>query len=230
MKTDGQASAHSDDTPHTPTHGMKRRGMMLVLASPPGGGKTSISREIAKRDPKTMISVSATTRTQRPGEEEGKHYYFVTRPKFEEMVSNGEMLEYALVYNSQMYGTPKAPVEDALNRGIDVMFDVDWQGNRSLSATAHEDVVSVFILPPSWDALATRLHNRAQDSEEEITKRLAKAKDEIAHYKEFQYILVNHEFEDSVDRLRSIIEGERLKRHRLRGIDDFVAKLKPGHK
>lgn len=211
----------------SPAKALKRRGLMLVLASPPGGGKTSISREIAKRDPNTVISVSATTRKQRPGEEEGKHYYFVSREKFEAMVAAEEMLEYALVYNSQMYGTPKAPVEVALAAGKDVLFDVDWQGNRSLSAMMHDDVVSVFILPPSWQALEDRLHNRAQDSEDEIRRRLTKAKDEIKHYKEFQYTIINHNFEESVQRVQAIIEGERLKRHRLTDVENFVATLKP---
>lgn len=216
-----------EEDPDKPTRFLKRRGLMLVLASPPGGGKTSISREILRRDNHTTISVSATTRKQRPGEEEGKHYYYVTRDKFDEMVANGEMLEYALVYNGQMYGTPRAPVEKALAEGRDVMFDVDWQGNRSLTASAHDDVVSIFILPPTWDALETRLHNRAQDSEEEIKKRLAKAKDEIKHYKEFQYIIVNYDFEESVQRVQAIIEGERLKRSRLTNIEAFVETLKP---
>lgn len=216
-----------EEDPAKPTRFLKRRGLMLVLASPPGGGKTSISREILRRDNHTTISVSATTRKQRPGEEEGKHYYYVTRDRFDEMVANGEMLEYALVYNGQMYGTPRAPVEAALAEGRDVMFDVDWQGNRSLTASAHDDVVSIFILPPTWEALETRLHNRAQDSEEEIKKRLAKAKDEIKHYKEFQYIIVNYDFEESVQRVQAIIEGERLKRSRLTNIEAFVETLKP---
>lgn len=211
-----------------PTRFLKRRGLMLVLASPPGGGKTSISREVIARDPHCLISVSATTRKRRPGEEEGKHYFFVSREKFEEMVANGEMLEYALVYNGQMYGTPRAPVERALSEGSDVLFDVDWQGNRSLSATAHDDVVSIFILPPAWDALEQRLHSRAQDSEDEIRKRLAKARDEIKHYKEFQYIIVNYDFEESVQRVLAILEGERLKRTRLTNIEAFVETLKPG--
>ena len=222
MKTDV-----TPDEPAKPTRFLKRRGLMLVLASPPGGGKTSISREIAKRDSHTAISVSATTRKRRPGEEEGKHYFFVDREKFEGMVATGDMLEYALVYNGQMYGTPKAPVEAALAEGRDVLFDVDWQGNRSLSATAHDDVVSIFILPPTWQDLEARPHSRAQDSEDEIRKRMAKAKDEIKHYKEFQYIIVNYDFEESVQRVQAILEGERLKRTRLTNIEEFVATLKP---
>lgn len=222
MKTDSLTDAEDK-----PTRFLKRRGLMLVLASPPGGGKTSISREVISRDPDCLVSVSATTRQQRPGEEEGKHYFFVSREKFEDMVAAGGMLEYALVYNGQMYGTPREPVEHALAAGHDVLFDVDWQGNRSLTATAEEDVVSIFILPPTWDDLEVRLHNRAQDSEEEIRKRLAKAKDEIKHYKEFQYIIVNYDFEESVQRVLAILEGERLKRTRLTNIEAFVETLHP---
>lgn len=201
---------------------------MLVLASPPGGGKTTISREIAKRDAETVISVSATTRKQRPGEVEGQHYYFVSKEKFEEMIKNGDMLEHALVYNNYFYGTPRKQVEKALTEGRDVLFDIDWQGNLSLSKVAPNDVVSIFLLPPSWDELAHRLHNRAQDSEEEIARRLTKARDEIAHYSEFQYVLVNRDFEESVAAVRSILEAERQKRDRLVGIQSFVDTLKPG--
>jgi guanylate kinase len=217
----------TQDTVTKPTRFLKRRGLMLVLASPPGGGKTSISREVIRRDAHTTVSVSATTRKQRPGEEEGKHYFFVNRERFEQMVSAGDMLEYALVYNGQMYGTPRAPVEAALAEGNDVLFDVDWQGNRSLSATAHDDVVSIFILPPTWETLEERLHARAQDSEEEIRRRMAKARDEIKHYKEFQYIIVNYDFEESVQRVLAILEGERLKRTRLTNIEAFVETLHP---
>jgi guanylate kinase len=207
---------------------LKRRGVMLVLASPPGGGKTTITRAIAKRDPQTVISVSATTRKQRPGEVEGQHYYFVAREKFEDMIKAGDMLEHALVYNSQFYGTPKKPVEKALNEGRDVLFDIDWQGNRSLSQIAPADVVSVFLLPPSWDELAHRLHNRAQDSEEEIVRRLGKARDEIAHYQEFQYVIVNNDLEESIVKVQAILEAERQKRTRIAGLQSFIDTLKPG--
>ena len=201
---------------------------MLVLASPPGGGKTTISREIAKRDPETVISVSATTRKKRPGEVEGQHYYFVSKEQFQEMIKKGDMLEHALVYNSHFYGTPKKPVEKALMEGRDVLFDIDWQGNRSLSEVACDDVVSIFLLPPTWAELEHRLHNRAQDSEEEIARRLGKARDEIGHYKEFQYVIVNHSLEDSIARVRAILEAERQKRGRLPGMQAFVDTLKPG--
>ncbi len=206
---------------------LKRRGMMLVLASPPGGGKTTITRELVKSDPHTVISVSATTRAKRPGEEEGQHYFFVSREKFQQMVDAGEMLEHALVYNNNMYGTPKTPVEKALSAGRDVLFDIDWQGNRKLRDIAGDDVVSVFLLPPSWAELEKRLHDRAQDSDEEITRRLSKAQDEMSHYNEFQYVIVNNDLRESIAQVRGILEAERAKRHRLPGIQDFIATLKP---
>lgn len=200
---------------------------MLVLASPPGGGKTTITRELAAIDTHTVISVSATTRARRPGEVDGVHYYFVTPENFQQMADKGEMLEHALVYNKFMYGTPKAPVEKALASGQDVLFDIDWQGNRKLTEIAPNDVVSIFLLPPSWEELERRLHHRAQDSEEEIERRLSKAKDEIAHYKEFQYVIVNNDLNDSIAQVRSILETERTRRHRLLDVDDFVQTLEP---
>ena len=206
---------------------LKRRGVMLVLASPPGGGKTTITRELMRTDSQTVVSVSATTRAKRPGEIEGTHYYFVSREKFQQMVDNGEMLEHALVYNKNYYGTPKAPVEKALSEGRDVLFDIDWQGNRKLTEIAKNDVVSIFILPPSWDELARRLPARAQDSEEEIERRLGMAQDEIAHYREFQYVIVNNALEESMRIVRGILESERTRRERLVNIDNFVKTLKP---
>jgi guanylate kinase len=206
---------------------LKRRGVMLVLASPPGGGKTTISREIIRRDSATRLSVSATTRAIRPGETEGQHYYFVSRENFESMVKRGDMLEHALVYNNNYYGTPKKPVDDALSIGCDVLFDIDWQGNRSLKVAAPDDVVSIFLLPPTWKDMEARLHNRAQDSKEEIARRLAMAEDEIAHYREFEYVVVNNDLQESIDTVYSILKAERAKRQRLMGLDAFVAGLRP---
>lgn len=200
---------------------------MLVLASPPGGGKTTVSREIVGTDAETRLSVSATTRGIRPGEIEGQHYYFVNQDKFKEMVAKGEMLEHALVYNGQYYGTPKAPVEAALAGGHDVLFDIDWQGNRKLKEIAPDDVVSIFLLPPSWGALEERLHGRGRDTEEEIARRLGMAQDEISHYGEFEYVLVNNDLTQTVSRVRAILEAERLRRHRLPQLKDFVDTLKP---
>jgi guanylate kinase len=206
---------------------LKRRGIILILASPPGGGKTTISRAIRAVDPDTAISVSATTRNMRPGEVEGEHYFFVSTPKFQEMISAGEMLEYALVYNNYLYGTPKAPVERALESGKDLIFDIDWQGTRKLTETNPHDVVSIYILPPTWQTLADRLHGRKQDSEDEIDRRLSKAREEIAHFKEFNYIIVNDDLDDSIRKVRAILEAERNKRVRLKDVDAFVETLKP---
>lgn len=203
---------------------------MLVLASPPGGGKTTISRELIRLDPQTTVSVSATTRAKRPGEVEGEHYYFVNHEQFQKMVAAGDMLEHALVYNNNYYGIPKAPVEKSLKEGRDVLFDIDWQGNRRLNEIAADDVVSIFLLPPSWIELENRLHGRAQDSEEEITRRLGKAQDEISHYNEFQYVIVNNDLQRSIQQVRAILEAERAKRHRLTDVHSFVDTLRPTSK
>ncbi|MFH1158694.1 MAG: guanylate kinase [Pseudomonadota bacterium] len=205
----------------------RRRGLMLILASPPGGGKTTITRELMRLDPQTVISISATTRAKRPGEVDGQHYHFVSPEKFRRMVDDGDMLEYALVYNGNMYGTPKTPVEKTLSEGRDVLFDIDWQGKRNLEKIARDDVVSVFLLPPSWAVLEKRLHGRAQDNEGEIKSRLDKAQDEISHYGEFQYVIVNDDLKDSLRQVRGILEAERLKCHRLLDIRAFVDTLKP---
>lgn len=207
--------------------GLKRRGIMFVLASPPGGGKTTITRALIDRDPDTMVSVSATTRSMRPGEVEGKHYYFVDQNKFKRMIEDGEMLEHALVYNGQYYGTPKAPVEKALSEGRDVLFDIDWQGMRQLKAMAPEDVVSIFVLPPSWNTLEERLRGRGRDPEDDIKRRLEKAAAEISHYKEFQYVIINDDLDQSIEAVRGILTAERQKRHRLIGLHAFVDTLKP---
>lgn len=205
----------------------RRRGLMLVLASPPGGGKTTISRALMDTDPQTVISVSATTRDKRPGEVDGQHYYFVKPEKFKEMIDHGDMLEHALVYNNYLYGTPRKPVEKALSEGRDVIFDIDWQGTQKLTALAKDDVVSIFLLPPSWAALESRLHARAQDSEAEIVKRLGKAQEEISHYTDFQYVIVNNDLGDSIRQVRTILEAERLKRTRQTDVQTFVDTLKP---
>lgn len=209
---------------------LQRKGMMVVISAPPGGGKTSITREILKDDPMTVLSVSATTRPQRPGEVEGDHYRFVSDEEFRDMIDRGELLEYAQVYNKSMYGTLRAPVEKALMEGKDVLFDVDWQGHLKLKATMEEDVVSVFILPPEFKELEVRMFDRARDDSEEIERRIFKAEQEISHYKEFQYMVINDEFDRAVDKVKAIIVAERLKRSRLKGIQDFVDLLKPGKK
>lgn len=211
----------------SPVPAIKSRGLMLVLCAPPGGGKTTISREIMRLDPSTFVSVSATTRNMRPGEQDGVHYHFIDEPAFKKMVDAGEMLEHAFVYNNYHYGTPRAPVEQALCDGRDVLFDIDWQGARQLKEKAPDDVVSIFILPPSWDVLEDRLRGRARDASDEIERRLSKAADEISHYTEFEYVIVNNALEDSIRAVRAIIEAERAKRRRLTGLQELVGALKP---
>jgi len=214
------------DSKKLPKEALKRRGIMLVLVAPPGGGKTTITREILKRYSNAILSVSATTRDKRKGEAEGKEYYFVNNDEFQGMIDNGEMLEYAMVYNKCLYGTPKAPVEKALKDGKIVLFDVDWQGHLKLKAIEEKDVVSIFILPPDFQSLDKRMRDRGRDSEEDIKMRLSKASDEMSHYKEFQYVVINSDLEDAVNKVGMILEAERLKRRRLTNIDEFVDSLK----
>ena len=199
---------------------IKRRGLMLVLSSPSGAGKTTISRELLAREPELAMSVSATTRPPRPGEEEGKDYFFIDKEKFRDMAGNDEFLEHATVFENS-YGTPRAPVEAALSSGHDVLFDVDWQGTQQLADKAGDDLVSIFILPPSAEELERRLHTRAQDSEEVIAKRMAKAASEMSHYREYAYIVINTNVEESVAEVQAILKAERLKTDR-RGLHDFV--------
>ena len=206
---------------------IQRRGLMLVLSSPSGAGKSTISRALLDNDPNLTMSVSATTRSPRPGEVEGEHYYFIEKPKLEAMVANGEFLEHAQVFDNY-YGTPKAPVEAALQAGRDVLFDVDWQGTQQLGDNAREDLVSIFILPPTHDELERRLRTRAQDPEEVIRKRMSKAADEMSHYREYDYIIVNEVVDDSVAQVEAIVAAERLKRDRQVGLRDFVTDLCKG--
>lgn len=222
------AAASITSFPH-PTPDLKRRGLMLVLASPPGGGKTTIAQEIRRLDPLTTVSVSATTRPKRPGEVPGQHYHFMSDAEFMKIADRGDMLEHVVVYNNYRYGTPKAPVEKALSEGKDVLFDIDWQGNRKLVEKAKDDVVSVFLLPPTWAELEKRLHGRAQDSEEEIIRRLSKARDEISHYTEFDYVIVNNDLNESIARVRAILDAERVRRRRLTALQGFIDTLKPSN-
>lgn len=206
---------------------ISRRGLMLVLSSPSGAGKTSISRELLRRDDNISLSVSATTRPRRPGEVDGVDYIFVDNPTFDLMVNRQELLEHAKVFN-HYYGTPRAPVEQSLAGGRDVLFDIDWQGTQQLAEKARDDLVSIFILPPSTAELDRRLHRRAQDSEAVITERMARAADEMTHWSEYDYVVVNVDFEESVDQVQTILEAERLKRRRLIGLSDFVTRLRQG--
>src|SRR2546425_5871161 len=193
-----------------------RRGLMLVLSSPSGAGKTTLSRRLLEADPAVELSVSVTTRKQRPGEVDGRDYHFIDATRFEAMVKNGELLEWAHVFGHR-YGTPRAPVETALARGRDVLFDIDWQGTQQLRKTVHRDFVSIFVLPPSVTDLERRLRTRAQDSDRVISARMAKAADEMSHWVEYDYVVINVEIEHAFAEVRSILAAERLKRERQTG-------------
>ena len=207
--------------------GIERRGLMLVLSSPSGAGKTTISRELLARDGNLTLSVSATTRPMRPGETEGVDYLFVDRERFDAMVAEAAFLEHATVFG-HCYGTPKAAVEAALAAGRDVLFDIDWQGAQQVAERAREDLVGVFILPPSTVELERRLHARAQDPDEVVRRRMAEAADEMSHWPEYDYIVVNQDVEASVAAVQSILQAERLRRDRQVGLRDFVESLRRG--
>jgi len=204
-----------------------RRGLMLVLSSPSGAGKTTISRRLLADDPDISMSVSVTTRAPRPSERDGIDYHFVDDARFEAMAKGGELLEWATVFGHR-YGTPRAMVETALAEGRDVLFDIDWQGTQQLKQTAREDLVSVFVLPPTTAELERRLRERAQDSEDVVSERMAKASDEMSHWAEYDYIVVNRALDTSVDEVRAILAAERLRRDRQVGLPAFVKGLQDG--
>jgi guanylate kinase len=204
--------------------GVERRGLMFVLSSPSGAGKTTLSRMLIERTPGLKMSVSATTRPMRPGEVDGRDYIFVDKAKFAVMVQQGELLEWATVFDNR-YGTPRASVEAALSAGRDVLFDIDWQGTQQLREKARADVVSVFILPPSAADLEKRLHTRAQDSDEVIRGRMSRATHELSHWAEYDYIVVNQNVDDAFAEVQSILNAERLKRERRIGLTEFVRNL-----
>jgi guanylate kinase len=206
------------------TDGVERRGLMFVLSSPSGAGKTTLSRLLIDRMPGLKMSVSATTRSMRPGEVDGKDYLFVDKPRFEAMVKGDELLEWATVFDNR-YGTPRGPVEAALSAGQDVLFDIDWQGTQQLREKARADVVSVFILPPSAGDLEKRLHSRAQDSDEVIRNRMSRASHEMSHWAEYDYIVINHDVDEAFAEVQSILKAERLKRERRTGLVGFVRGL-----
>lgn len=207
------------------TDSVERRGLMFVLSSPSGAGKTTLSRMLIAETPGLQMSVSATTRPMRPGEVDGKDYFFVDQGRFETMVSNSELLEWANVFGNR-YGTPREPVEAALASGKDVLFDIDWQGTQQLRDRSGKDVVSVFILPPSVAALEQRLHTRAQDSDEVIRGRMKKAGDEMSHFDAYDYIVVNDNIGIAFEAVRSILRAEQLKRERQVGLEGFVRGLR----
>jgi len=204
-----------------------RRGLMLVLSSPSGAGKTTLSRQLLDNDKQIQLSVSCTTRARRPGEKDGVDYSFIDAASFRGMIDRGDFLEHARVFD-HYYGTPREPVEAALKAGRDVLFDIDWQGTQQLQEKGRDDLVTVFILPPSTRDLEKRLKTRAQDSPDIVAKRMAKASDEMSHYAEYDYTIINRDIATSLMELKSILTAERLKRERQLGLVDFVKALREG--
>ncbi len=210
-------------TPSDP-HGFRRRGVLFVLSSPSGAGKSTIAGKLLAAEPGLRMSVSATTRPMRPGEVDGRDYHFVDLPRFKEMVAANEFLEWAHVFGNR-YGTPRAPVDAMLSAGDDVLFDIDWQGAQQLYQIAGGDVVRVFILPPSLAELERRLRSRGTDSEEVIVGRMSRAHSEIAHWDGYDYVLVNDDADRCFEKVRTILQAERLKRSRQTGLIGFIRKL-----
>ena len=208
--------------PDQPTR--SRRGLLIVLSSPSGAGKSTISRMLLDADSEISMSISATTRPRRPGETEGVDYRFVDDPEFDRMIEAGEFVEWAHVFGYR-YGTPKAPVKDALRRGRDILFDIDWQGTQQLEAAMGEDLVSIFILPPSMAELERRLKTRGTDSDSVISDRMSRAAAEISHWPEYEYVLVNRDMDRCLAQVQAIVAAERLKRTRRIGLVTFVRDL-----
>jgi guanylate kinase len=201
-----------------------RRGLLLVMSSPSGAGKTTLSRALLASDHHIRMSVSVTTRPPRPGELDGKDYFFISKERFFEMRDGGDLLEYAEVFGN-LYGTPRLPVEDALSKGRDVLFDIDWQGTQQLEQAMGDDLVRIFILPPSTDELRDRLIKRAQDSSSVVAKRMAEASREMSHWAEYDYVIVNDDVEVASAEIIAILTAERLRRKRRIGLTEFVRKL-----
>ena len=208
---------------------MQRRGLLIIISSPSGAGKSTLARRLMAWDASIRFSVSATTRRPRPGEQEGREYYFRTRDEFESMIAAGEMLEHAEVFGN-LYGSPRAPVEAAMRDGRDTLFDVDWQGGQQIRASAlGGHVVSIFVLPPSLPELERRLRARGQDSDAVIASRMEKSRAEISHWAEYDYVLVNDDLDQTEQRLRAILTAERLRRDRQGGLGRFVKHLMEEH-
>jgi guanylate kinase len=215
--------AGKDDERHREV-GVARRGLMLVLSSPSGAGKTTLSRLLLAADRNVELSISVTTRPRRLSEVDGRDYHFIDQRKFDAMVRSGELLEWANVFGHS-YGTPREPVERALAEGRDVLFDIDWQGSRQLIKKCRAEVVTIFILPPSLVELDRRLQRRAEDTDDIIRKRMEKATDELAHWQEYDYVIINHDLERAFADVRTVLAAERLRRERQTGLPDFVRTL-----
>jgi guanylate kinase len=207
-----------------PDTAVARRGLMLVLSSPSGAGKTTLSRRLLEYDSNVELSISVTTRKKRPSEMEGRDYHFIDRRQFDGLVEKGELLEWAEVFDNY-YGTPKKPVMEALAAGRDVLFDIDWQGTDQLRKAAPRDMASIFVLPPSIPELKRRLHTRAQDDYETIHRRMAKAANEMSHWADYDYVVINQDIEQAFADVTAILGAERLKRERQPGLTDFVRGL-----
>ncbi len=203
---------------------LERRGLMFILSSPSGAGKSTLARRLLDAEKDMEMSVSVTTRPPRPGEVDGEHYHFISRRRFEDLRAAGGLLEWAEVFGN-LYGSPREPVERALEKGRDVLFDVDWQGAQQIAQKMRDDVVRVFILPPGAEALHERLRRRAQDSEEVIRRRMEEAAGEISHWPEYDYVIVNDDLERASEEIATILRAERLKRHRRTGLAGFVRSI-----
>jgi guanylate kinase len=219
---DGPALAEARAAMDQPTR--HRRGLLIVLSSPSGAGKSTIARMLLDADDDVTMSISATTRPRRPGEDDDVDYHFVDDDGFDAMIDDNEFVEWAPVFGYR-YGTPKAPVKQALRQGRDILFDIDWQGTQQLQAAMGEDLVSIFILPPSMDELERRLRSRGTDSDEVISDRMSRAAAEISHWPEYEYVLVNRDMDQCLDQVRAIVAAERLKRTRQIGLVTFVRDL-----
>jgi guanylate kinase len=204
---------------------IQRRGLLIILSSPSGAGKSTLAKRLMAWDPTLSFSVSATTRNPRPGETDGVEYYFKTKPEFEAMVDAGDMLEHAEVFGNY-YGTPKGPVEASMTAGRDTIFDIDWQGGQQIRRSSlANDVVSIFILPPSIADLESRLRGRAQDSDEVISNRMAQSRDEISHWAEYDYVIINHDVDAAEAELKTILMAERSRANRQPKLNEFVRGL-----
>lgn len=208
-------------------HKKNRRGLMIVLSSPSGAGKTTLTRRLLSENTGMKMSVSGTTRPPRPGEKEGVDYYFITKNQFSDMVNDQEFLEHAKVFDN-FYGTPRGPVEEALSKGQDVVFDIDWQGAQQLAEAAADDLVKIFILPPNMRELESRLKSRAQDTDAVIAKRMSKSENEISHWAEYDYVIVNEDIDTALDELLTIVSAERMRRKRQLWLSGFVKTLVSG--